>query len=264
MKNRPMKIKLSLSLLGILFAGSVAERCVLSQIKKPSQVLFDFRIERPVSSSKIPPATQRAVLSKVFRKYLTDPNKCNPRFVASSGSDPLHAARLAGQIAPAIADMATGSFTAPGKAETLYVISVNECNASHAENFGTKRVAIFSGQQLVTDVDVDYKIAIQRKTDLNGDGIDELLMTSGDMNQGTLTEMGALMSFQNGRVRVIEDLGTVTEDSCASLIPGSSAKAAVVSLVNVSPGIMPKLRIDNYESGCRKAKRWRFVSSGKM
>lgn len=232
--------------------------------KTPRQVLFDFRVERRSAPPKIPLATQRNVLSKVFRKYLTDESRCNPQFDASGDTDPLRAARNAGQMVPAIVDTAQGSFTAPGKLETLYVISVSECNASHADNFGTKRVAIFAGQQLIADVDVDFMSSIVRKTDLNGDGVDELLMSSGEINQGTITEMATLLDFQNGRMRVIEDLGTVNLDSCPSGIPGSSSKAAVVSISSVATGKMPRLRIDNYEASCRKPRRWRFVSTGKM
>jgi hypothetical protein len=33
---------------------------------------------------------------------------------------------------------------------------------------------------------------------LNSDGIDELLMTSGDTHQGVVEEMASLLSFQNG------------------------------------------------------------------
>jgi hypothetical protein len=204
------------------------------------------------------------VLSKAFRKYLTDESKCNAQFDASGDTDPLRAAREAGQIVPSILDVATGSFTVPGRPETLYVISVSECNASHADNFGTKRVAIFAGSELIAHVDADFNSSIVRKTDLNGDGLDELIMTGGDMNQGVVIEIAALVDFQNGRFRVIEDLGTVIEDSCASGTPGSSVKASVLSIADVVPGKMPRLRIDNYEASCRKAKRWRFVSSGKM
>ena len=231
--------------------------------KKPSQVLYDFRVAQ-ISTSRIPVGTQRRVLMKVFRRYLSDENKCNPDFGGSSDSDPLRAARNAGQIVPAIADMATGSFTAAGRTETLYVISVGECNATHADNFGTKRVAIFAGEQLVANLDVDFKSSIARKTDLDGDGINELLMTSGDMHQGILTEMAALLEFRNGRVRMIEDFGTVTEDSCASGSPGSASKSSVVSMSYVSPGRMPRLRIDNYQASCRNIKRWRYISSGPM
>lgn len=232
--------------------------------QKPKQILFDFRLARKSAPLGISPGSQRALLSKIFRKYLTDQGKCNPRFDAGSSMDPLQTARNAGQIVPSIVDMATGSFTAPNRQETVYVISVSECNASHADNFGTKRIAIFSGQQLIANTDLDFKSGIVSKTDLNGDGLNELLMTSGDMNQGTLIEMAALLEFQNARLRVIEDFGTVFEDSCASLLPGSSSKASVVSILDVVPGKMPRLHVDNYESSSRKVKRWRFVSTGKM
>lgn len=227
------------------------------------QVLFDFRVTRRSNSLRIPMATQRNVLSKVFRRYLTDDSRCNPEFDVND-TDHLRAARNAGQIVPSIVDMAQGSFTGPLRQETLYVISVSECNASHAENFGSKRVAIFLGQQLIADMDVEFRSSIVRKTDLDGDGVDELLMTTGDINQGVLIEIGALVDFQKGRLRVIEDFGTVIEDSCASGFTGSTSKASVISSSNISPGRMPKLRIDNYEAGCRRVKRWRFVSTGKM
>lgn len=233
-------------------------------VRTDRQVLQDFRSDRKLSEIKIPATTERAVLAKVFRKYLADQDQCKADFDASNGADPLAAARKAGQMVPSISDMATGSFTAAGQTQTAYVISVSECNATHADNFGTKRVAIFSGQQLVANVDADFKNSIVRKTDLDLDGIDELLMTSGDMAQGTFIEMAALVSFQNGRYRVIHDFGTVVEDSCASGIRGSSSKASVLYHSNMTPGMKPTLTQDNYAASCRNAKRWRFVSSGKM
>ena len=231
---------------------------------KNRQILQDFRVHTPYKDLKLPAATQRNVLSKVFRKYLADENKCSSRFDPGNAADPLAAARKAGQIVPSIVDMATGSFTAPGQTQTLYLISVSECNASHADNFGTKRVAIFSGQQLVADLDVDFKRTIVRKTDLDRDGVDELLMTTGDMAQGTVIEMAGLVSFQDGRLRVIEDFGTVLEDDCGSGRPGSSATAAVLYISDAPLGGMPKLTMDNYKAGCSNTRRWRFLKSGKI
>lgn len=225
-----------------------------AQRPKPT-VLFDFRNDDANTPPKISAATQRDVLSKVFRRYLTDPNKCKANF--EGGQDFLASARRAGQIVPQIADVATGSFTAAGQNETAYVIFVNECNASHADNFGSKRVAIFSGPKLVADMDVDFRGSIALKTDLDLDGINELLMTSGDMAQGELVEMAALLSFQNGRMRVIQDFGTVVDDSCASAIAGSTTKAAVLTVMNAAPGQMPKIKSDKYVAGCGKVKRWR-------
>ncbi len=258
-----MKIFPLLLLLVLAGVAVTAQQQNAPLMQKGRQVLFDFRNDHVSNSPRITAATQRMVLSKVFRKYLTDGDKCGRNFDAS-GDDYLAAARRAGQIVPSINDMATGSFTAPGQTQTLYVIAVGECNASHAENFGSKRVAIFSGQQLVADFDIDFHSTIMHKTDLNSDGVDELLMITGDMAQGTITEMATLFEFRNGRARVIEDFGTVVLDSCASGMSGSSSKASVLSISNIEPGKMPKLRIDNYVASCRTTKRWRFLSTGKM
>src|SRR5215813_4033174 len=228
----------------------------IPQATKPQrQVLFDFRPDHVNKPPRITPATQRDVLSKVFRRYLTDANRC--KHGVMEGDDYLAQARKSGQIVPQIAEMATGSFTAAGQTETAYVIFVNECTASHADNFGTKRVAIFQGPKLVADVDVDFRGSILLKTDLDGDGINELLMATGDMAQGTLVEMASILSIQNGRVRVIQDFGTVVEDSCASAMPGSTSKAVVLSLPNAAPFQMPKIKVDYYATGCGKVKRWR-------
>ena len=249
----------------IIFVLAMASLAAAQQpaIRKDRQVLFDFRIDHETPPGKIPPATERMVLSKVFRKYLTDANRCNSQFDAGDNPDPLAAARKAGRIVPSIVDMETGSFTAAGQSQTLYVIFVSECNASHADNYGSRRVAIFSGQQLVADVDADSKSEIVRKTDLDSDGIDELLMISSYMGQGTLVEMATLATFPNGRRRVIEDFGSVLEDSCASGFPGSASQASVLYMSDVVPGNMPKLTQENYTSSCRKVKRWRLVSTGK-
>ena len=241
-----------------LLSLAVAQKPTL---QKERQVLFDFRVADETKEPKIAPATQKMVLTKVFRRYLTDANKCN--FQGDAGEDYLAAARKAGQMVPWIADVQTGSFTAPGQTQTLYVIDVSECNASHADNFGTKRVAIFSGQQLVADVDADFARTIIKKTDLNSDGVDELLMITGDIAQGTVTEMATLVSFQNGRRQVIQDFGSVVLDSCASGFPDSQSEASVIYISDVVPGTMPKITQENYASSCRKVKRWKLVSRGK-
>lgn len=251
----------------IIFLLLVASLPAVAQkpaLQKDRQVLMDFRKNTEVAPLNIPVATQRTVLSKVFRRYLTDQSKCSSDFDMTNGAHPLAAARKAGQIVPGIIDSVTGSFTGAGESQTAYVIFVAECNASHADNFGTKRVAIFQGPRLIADLDVDFKRDIVRKTDLNSDGIDELLMTSGDMNQGTVIEMAALVSFEGGRFRVLHDFGAVLDDSCGSGSPGSTSTASVLYISDVVPGNMPKLTMENYEARCGgKTMRWRLVSTGK-
>jgi len=247
----------------VMVSLAVAQKPALP---KNRQVLVDFRADNRngMAAPKVTPATERIVFSKLFRRYHRDANQCNQQFDAGNASDYLAAARKAGEIVPSIEAVATGSFTAAGQTQTLYVVSVSECNASHADNFGTKRAAIFSGQQLVANVDVDFRQNIERKTDLNGDGIDELLMTTSDMHQGVVEDTAALVSFQNGRVQVIEDFGFVVEDSCASLMPGSASKASVIYTTPDAPGAMPKITQENFQAGCGKTRRWRLFSRGKM
>jgi hypothetical protein len=227
--------------------------------QRPPQrtVLYDFRNERTGPPPKISAATQRDVLSKVFRRYLTDANRCRSNFDA--GENFLAGSRRAGQIVPDIADVATGSFTAAGQNETAYVIFVNECNASHADNFGSKRVAIFSGARLVADIDVEFRSSIVLKTDLDNDGINELLMTTGDMAQGEVIEIAALLNFQNGKMNVIQDFGTVVHDDCAALRSGSTAQAAVLSYTKDSPFSIPKIKTSYYAGGCGNVRRWRAI-----
>jgi hypothetical protein len=108
-----------------------------AELKKDRQILFDFRNVRNTMPRKITPATERSVLTRVFRRYLTNQNQCNSQLL------------------------------------------------------------------LVADVDVDFKENIERKTDLNGDGIDELLMTSGYTNQGTTTDQAALETRPQGKDTVM-------------------------------------------------------------
>ena len=232
--------------------------------QKNRDMLFDFRKEPPASAVKIPAATQRTVLTKVFRRYLTNQDKCKSDFAGSSSDDYLAAARKAGMMVPSITDMITGSFTAAGQTQTAYLISVSECNASHADNFGTTRLAIFSGPQFVADVDTDFMSFIVRKIDLDGNGIDELLMNSSYMGQGNLTEMATLASFENGRRHVLNDFGSVVEDSCAAAMPGSNSKAAVIYTSAFAPGLKPTFTQENYVASCRNPRRWKLFSKGKM
>ena len=121
-RTRPqMKPLLILSLFAITSVISIAQKSTT-----PKETLYDFRANNKTTPIKIPPATQKMVLSKVFRKYLSDSAKCNPQFEASGSDNYLAAARKAGQIAPSIIDSTTGSFTAAGQTQTAYLISVSE------------------------------------------------------------------------------------------------------------------------------------------
>ena len=232
------------------------------------QVLYDFRKERGDNPPKLTPEAEQKILSAVFSSYFKSDEGCRgvETPVAEDG-DHLAAARKAGHITPGVVSMATGSFTAAGQQQTAYIISVWECNASHADNNGTKRLAVFSGQKLVADVDTDFKKEILRTLDLNGDGVNELLLSGGDMNQGITVEVAALVELHDGKLRVIKDFEKTEENSCESGLSDSNATASVISYTPTAKGKMPVFHVDNYRAKCLpddKLGGWQFLSSGPM
>lgn len=226
--------------------------------------LFDFRTATRNNPPRITAATNKRVLDAVFGKYLSDARYCKEDVETAGAGDYLAAMRNAGQVVPSILDLATGSFTAAGENQIAYVISVGECDASHADNFGSKRLAVFTGNKLVLNVDLDFKSSILKKTDLDANGVDELLLLGGDMHQGILVETAALVEVRNMKLAVVQDFQKVFEDSCASLIRGSGIEASVIFLRPSRSGQMPAFQVENYRSGCGRTKRWRFMSRGVM
>ena len=226
--------------------------------------LFDFRMENYPRAPRIGANVSRRVLGEVFPKYLAHARYCNGEGERSETDDHLAEDRQSGQIVPSVVDVATGSFTMSGENQTVYLIAVGECSAAHSDNWGTKRIAIFTGNKLVADLDVDFKSRILRKTDLDSDGVNELLLSGGDMNQGIVVQTAALYEFHGGRVRVLQDFERVLEDSCFSGIRGSGIEASVIVLQPSEKGQMPKMHVENYRAACSKVKRWRFVSKGNI
>lgn len=251
----------------ILIAIVLISLCACIQVAAQSSraTLFDFRTQTRNNPPRITAATSKQVLDAVFPKYLSDPRYCKAAAVETAGAeDYLAAMRKAGQIVPSTVDLATGSFTAARENQIAYVISVGECDASHADNFGSKRLAIFSDNKLVLNVDLDFKSGILKKTDLDANGVDELLLLGGDMHQGILVETAALVEVRQRKLAVVQDFQKVFEDSCASLIRGSGVEASVIFLGPGRRGQMPDFQIENYRSGCGRTKRWRLMSKGVM
>ena len=231
-----------------------------AQASKPK--LFDFRLQARNNPPRTTPGIDRKILRAVFPKYLSDERNCKQDVDTTGSGDYLAAMRKAGEIVPSILDVSLGSFTAAGQEQTAYLISVGGCNASHADNFGSKRLAIFAGNKLVLDIDANFKSGILKKTDLNLNGVDELLMFGGDMHQGIIIETAALYELQGMKLVVLQDFQKVYENSCASLATGSGIEASVIFLPQAKSGQMPAFEVENYRSGCGRTKRWRLTSKG--
>ena len=231
------------------------------------QVLYDFRSESRDKSPNLTPAAERKILSAVFNSYLERSEDCQRVEETSVPDDYLAVARRAGQFVPSVVAMAAGSFTIAGERQSAYIISVGECNAAHSDNYGSKRLVVFSGQKLVADADADFKSSILHTPDLDQDGVNELLLSGGDIHQGIAVELASLVEFQDGQLRVIKDFGKTSEDSCAAL----SENKITASVISYAPaeamGSMPEFHVDNYRARCLpsgRAAKWSFLSSGEM
>ncbi len=234
-----------------------------------NNVLWDFRKTSSSAPPNLTDEAKRRILSIVFRSYLTDANQCQS-IDGEAGDDFLAEQRAAGQFVPEIVSSASGAFTAPNLQQTAYLIEVGECNASHADNYGTKRLVIFNGQNLVANIDAELNRSILSPFDINADGINELLLSGGDMHMGINLGWGTLLDFNNNRPRVIRKFERVYEDSCESERRGSSALASLILYAPTGKGRMPEIRVDWYRAPCAqgdadpKPEDFKYVASGKM
>ena len=247
-------------------ATPIARVAALSKREQPAlsialagatQVLLDFRKPykgRP--SPKLSPAAQEKILSTIFPAYLKAGETCRDDVYG------IEEARRLGQINPDIEDSISGSFTAPGVKQIAYIINVGECNASHAEGFGTKRLVIFENQKLVANVDTDQHSGIIQISDLDQDGINELLLYGAAMGQGTSVEAATLVDFHDGKYRVIHDFGQIRYDSCGSGLKKSSMSALAVFYAPSVKGEFPEFRTDVYRANC--GGKFRYLTTGKL
>lgn len=183
------------------------------------------------------------VLRALFPRFHTNEAQCR-----DAGS--LENARIRGEIVPRVAAAVAGSFTAPRAQETLYLVSVGECFASHAENFGTQRLAVFRNGTIVANALADGSEYIARVADFDGDSQDELVMTGGFTNQGVTEGWATLKEFRGANLSVIADFGKVYEDTCGSLLGNVLVKYSIVYLERGQNGALQPL-LDPKTAACK-------------
>jgi hypothetical protein len=103
------------------------------------------------------------------------------------------------RIVPTVSGKLTGSFTGQYKRETLYVISVYGCDASHAEGYGTTRFvvvdpAVTSEVKVLANAEEQgVDAGINRILDLDQNGQNEIVLTHGWVGQGYTIESAELV-----------------------------------------------------------------------
>jgi len=215
-----------------------------SSAEGQKQLLFDFRTE-PLSGSKVPPDVEKKIFDKIFTKYLTSDNAC-PHNLQKN----LEQKRQAGLMVPGIVSEVKGSFTGPGLDQTAYLIWVSECDASHAEDYGSKRLVVMSGDQVVLNAETNAA-SILKTLDLNQDGVNELLLTRGWSGQGLILQYADIVQAQGATLKTLKDFKMVAVDSCLA-DQNKTVRAAALYANVKGKGQSPQFSQENFQAACTK------------
>lgn len=210
------------------------------------QVLFDFRSGKYPVPAKVAPAVEKKVLDAIFPKYFKNESECDA--VQNAPAD-LAQKRNMGYMVPTVMAAINGSFTAAGANQTAYLIQVRECGASHAENFGSRRIAIFSGDQLAANVELglnDYLASVKLAGGLTG-----LLLSGGWTGQGVIQSNATVYGFAGGKLVEIRSFGTVDSSNCEmASVPDHKMQVAVLYVTDKGGSSNPDFSQEFYQSKC--------------
>ncbi len=213
------------------------------------KVLYDFRDTASHLLPKLDKAAERHVLTAVSPDYYDSLLECGNDY----GAPVLR-----------IASAVTGSFTAPSAKETAYLVGVTKCGETVAEmGADINRLLVFSGNQMVASAETRSD-TILKAFDLNGDGVNELLLAGGWAHGGEITTNATLVRFDKKALVTIENFGAVYHDVCGLFSPRSSerrkamtangippvAEAVVISYLPQSNRQTPHLFAERYRAPC--------------
>ena len=207
--------------------GSRTQSGVFSDDIEDDGVLIDFRSELAFDTQRLAPARKRAILKAV---YGTD-----------DGANDIE-----------INSIANGSFTQSSAKETAYLLQIGGARAAEPSSLEKTKLAIFHGTDLVSKFDVkDYNF-ILRTSDLDRDGLDELLRSGSNYQMGESTRWAKLVEIEAKQLREIKDFSTVLKDSCDN--PTAQNRDIKAALIKYDPQNTSQIAISYYRAACSAKK----------
>lgn len=230
-------------LLSVLFINSLA----FPALSKP-QILLDYRdyhLEgRTDASSKLSPAIEKFVIERVARK--TD-RACF------------------GKLEPKIIDYAFGSFTNSRIKQVAYLVDLGD--SCHPRDTGTIRLAIATDNKIVTYGDVTGYRMIGKVTDIDGDGINGIVIEGGWMGQGYFSVGAKLLSIKSKGILTLKNFEQVYSSYCGDIC----YQGASVISVDLNSRGQPIFTQANYIAKCSEilftngvCESYQYISSGKF
>lgn len=174
-----------------------------------------------------------------------------------------------GSLTPSVIDAMSGAFTAANTTQTAYLVDIGD--ACHPRLKGTKRLAIFAGDQLVTSGEVNYIISgLKRTMDIDDDDRQELVLEGASLGQGYLGFYAELVEVTTTGMTVLGAFKRVYANNFGTLEPKLWQEASVISVQRNSNGQVVFKR-ENYLANCERVgterreptcQPYRFVSTG--
>jgi hypothetical protein len=145
---------------------------------------------------------------------------------------------------------AKGAFTKAGVNEHLYLVDLTDYDsASHADWQGDELLVIVASGG-VTTVKVRGMTSIGRISDLNGDGVNELLLTGTFSHQGTSYSLAKLAYVSGGQVVTVRDFGEISMNSCGGL-PFATQESWIARIdVTLRPNDWPVFKVTKRSQPC--------------
>ena len=138
----------------------------------------------------------------------------------------------------------TGAFSKRGARETVYMLQQRA-----TEPMDTV-IAVLSGDRVVAAIPAPGSNAIVNARDVDGDGVDELLLDGSVQTFGVVITSARLVRLNGRALKTVHDFGGVYEGGCGN---GQSMGIRAGVLVQSSPGKdgKPGFRVDLYGAPCR-------------
>ncbi|HVF51865.1 MAG TPA: hypothetical protein VNA19_17405 [Pyrinomonadaceae bacterium] len=217
-------------------SGSVSpiNAAQVAQRDEATQVLFDYRKDKGLARPELPPEELRKI------------------YVAAYGDE-------YEKLEPLIRSAAEGVFTEAGARQTAYLVQPNSAGeAGDAVPATGANLVIFEGEKLAANVAVgggnfirrvNHYASILHLSDLNGDGVNELLLGASYLNRGINISWARLVEVRDGKLKLIRDFGVIDEDTCDTERQ-ARVTSGVIRATTEKGGAWPRFKVDFYRGPC--------------
>lgn len=217
-----------------------------------AQTLLDYRRSHVNSDTNLSPRLSTKTESFVISKVVKRSDKS-----------------CFGSLEPRILDYARGSFTASKTQEVAYLVDLGD--SCHARSRGTVRIAIYSGENVVTYGDVTDYHRIRKVSDINSDGIDDLVIEGSWLGQGYFLTYAKLIAIKAKGILTLNNFGQVYGNNHGTLDPKGLYQVASTISISTDAKEQTVFKQDNYLAKCfvieleePECESYKHMSSGKF